>query len=284
MGFFVGSDGRQAYQSDTIPLSPFATLLNKELTLVTQAVVESHTVYLRRTVDGDVYRWLMGWQPVPSRLANANPLAQYEAAHTWLDPKGYTLSDRIWRVGGRTRDQLDNLLVDGIRRGRAARDIAREAEQFLRPDRAPFRTQRPYGTDASFDAMRLARTEISRAHAQAASLTASLNPYVTGIDYCLSASHPKFDICDGLASIGMGGDRLKEPYPIEGYYPMPVVSSHPQCLCRLQSVVTATPAQVTATLRSQMLAGQAPPPTPANPSGLLLLMLGVFLYSQLEAA
>ncbi|PJF23673.1 MAG: hypothetical protein CUN53_21700, partial [Phototrophicales bacterium] len=52
------------------------------------------------------------------RIFSPNALAQYEPAHTWVDPKGYRLSDRIWRTGEITRQRIDALIAEGIREGK----------------------------------------------------------------------------------------------------------------------------------------------------------------------
>jgi len=215
------------------------------------------------------------------RLFRPNPLAQYDAPHTWVDPRGYRLSDRLWDVETRTRRQIDMLLLDGIRSGRSALSMARELEQYLRPDQRLARTNMPYGVDVSYHAMRLARSEITRAHSEAALVAGRQNPYVTGMDWGLSNRHPKFDICDGLATLGMGGERLKEPYPIDGYVPIPVSDTHPMCLCTVSPAVTSSPAEVTADLREAMVESRRllvePYLTPVQAQDFLIGLLGRYI-------
>ena len=248
LSVFLAQD--KAFASDGVtPLAPFPRLLNQEIVTVSAEIVATHTRMLRKTVPKDIQDLLkirtrfvkntVSTQEVFSplyaalRIFAVNPLAQYEPAHTWVDPAGYRLSDRIWNTGYRTRARIDQLLNDGINNGTSALRLSRQVEQFLLPSRAPLRTNRPYGTDASFDAMRLARTEIQRAAANASLIAGQQNPYVSGMDFALSPSHPKVDICDPLASIGVGGGRIKAAYPF-GAVPVPVQDTHPQCLCRLQ--------------------------------------------------
>jgi hypothetical protein len=83
------------------------------------------------------------------------------------------------------------------------------------------------------------------------------------------------DVCDQLATVGMGGERLKEPYDL---YSVPAYPPHPQCLCNIQSVVTADAQQVTDELRQYMEQGDEPPLTPAADDSLLWLLLGAALY------
>lgn len=75
--------------------------------------------------------------------------------------------------------------------GMGALELSRKLERFLLPNRANLRTNRPYGTSAAFDAMRLARTEIARAANQAAFLSSYLNLYVDKIDVARSGNGDK---------------------------------------------------------------------------------------------
>lgn len=286
---FVGMDERNAYAADgATPLSPYARLINEQVAYTTVLIVRQQRDWMRRHVPEDVYNWLRraqcpaGVREMVSVAARMLPgfvpdaLATYDPLHRWIDPNGYRLSDRIWRVGFDTRQRLDALLAESIREGESALTISRKVEQFMLPGRAALRTNKPYGTDASYRGMVLGRTEISRAHGEATLIAARLNPYVSGMDWALSASHPKQDVCDELATLGMGGGRLRDPYDL---YSVPAYPPHPQCLCRCISVVTATPAQVTDNLRAFMEAGEEPPLTPAADDSLLWLLMGAAFYT-----
>lgn len=264
LALFVGGDGRSAFGEDGVtPLSPYARLLNKWYVYVTVKQARLHGAWLRRNLPEDVYGWLAS-RPISTvvretenpflrrddesvadhiqrlqdlRIFRPNPLAEYERLHTWVDPNGYRLSDRVWNTADATRRQIDLLVADGIRQGMSAVDLARLVERFLNPEAAAIRTRTPYGADGSYAALRLARTEISRAANQAAFISAYLNPYVGGFDWALSPSHPKMDICDQYATIGMSGQRLKPAYPLAS---SPVPPAHPHCV---------TPGQLVTTLR-----------------------------------
>lgn len=274
---FVGSDYRSAYASDGVtPLADYPKLLNKWLVWVTYKVVDSHAKYMARALPDDIKQWLNN--RVAVEMVGGNPLAVYSAPHTWVDPRGYRLSDRIWGVSVRTRTQIDNLLLEGINTGRSSLDIAKDLEQFLLPNRKPFRTRRPYGSDASFDAMRLARSEITRAHSYASFAAATANPFVDGWDFALSAQHPKIDICDTLATIGMGGERLKDPYPLDGGdVPIPVQDTHPQCICTGRPAVIRSRKEIIDQLRTMMGQGDDAPITPINVYNFLKVLLGAYL-------
>lgn len=184
------------------------------------------------------------------RIFSPNPLAEYEAAHLWVDPNGYRLSDRIWRTDQETRRNLDALLSTAIREGKSAVEISRLVERWLIPGRTQIRTRTPYGRDGSYDAMRLARTEIARAANQAAYISALRNPYVNRIEVVRSSNgDARCPICPMHATIGMGGERLRESYSV---YAADIPVYHPHCMCRVEPVVVDDPATVTANLREVM--------------------------------
>lgn len=289
---FVGPDGRRAYADEygAEPLAPYPRILSKWLVEVQAQVVMSHAKYVRRQLQNDpeLLTWLERRQPqrmfevdtVPNPIFYPNPLALYEAAHRWVDPNGYRLSDRIWRGSQRTRDKIDRVLNTAIREGWSATRLADALESYLLPGRKGRRTNRPYDLDASYDAIRLAWTEIGRAHTQAARLAGLANPYVTGEDWALSASHPRVDICDTHATIGMGGGRIKPAYP-KGQGPIPFANSHPRCLCTLLPYVSESPDMVTARLREvyQQERNNQPPQTVLSVRAMLVDMFGQRLFA-----
>ncbi len=256
-----------------IPLSPYTRSLFAAIAAVVALPVEQNAAILARLVPTDILErmrratddpfaaarvevgiaemsdraWLAAVAeplapPDPVVVAEIelfrpNPLAAYEAPHTWVDPNGYRLSDRIWDTAEATRRKLDLYLADAIRTGKGSLAMSRELEQFLRPDRLPLRTSAPYGTKASYDAMRLARTEITRAHGQAAQVSAAMNPFVVGMKWNLSLSHPRVDICDDYARGGANNDGV---YPLDD---LPGYPAHPHCV---------TPGQVVTTLRGDV--------------------------------
>lgn len=287
---FVGADGRNAFDEDGVTaLSPYARLLNQQIVAVTRGVVEAHNTFLRARLPEDVYERLRGGsagrvvteaeeevdpeilEALRARFFNPNPLATYEPAHTWVDPRGYRLSDRVWATANQTRAQIDGLLAEGIRTGQGALSLSRRLEQFIVPGRAALRTKRPYGRDASYAAMRLARTEITRAHGQATMIASQMNPFVERIRWQLSGSHPELDECDSLAANG--------PYELGAVPPYP---PHPHCLCALIPVVTARPAQVVTALRAMLDEADRDPAlrgrlavNPTNPDRFVGALLGL---------
>lgn len=299
--YFVGPDGRNPFGSDgTTPLAAYPRILNQALYTATKLPVVAQFKWLKRHVPEDVFAWLAGAKRNVQEMHLAedlsdelkkfyekygiwgvfrpNPLANYEPPHKWVDPSGYTLSDRIWRTGVATRTKLDAMLTDAIRNGISALDLSKQVEAFLLPGRLGKRTKRPYGRDASYDGMRLARTEISRAHNYASYAASAVNPYVHGIDWALSLSHPKMDICDELATIGMTGERLKDPYPVET---AKVPPAHPHCLCHTRAALIEDTADVTARLREAMQESRRlnlePHMNAADADAFTRMLVGLFL-------
>lgn len=265
---FLGSDGRNAYAEDGVtPLAPYPAMLNKHLATIQAQVILAHNRAIKRMSSPEVYAWLSS---AKGQLAETRNI-YYEPAHTWVDPSGYTLSRRIWRTSQQTGLRVDAMLSDGIRNGTGSLRLSRMLEQFLLPTRANFRTRKPYGVNASFDAMRLARTEIALAHTRASYEASRRNPYVTGIDFALSSTHPEYDICDELATIGMDGQRLREPYPVDRAK-LPIIDTHPQCKC-----VTMPYAEP-----QEIIPEGEPPLTPAAPNTMLLQMLGSVLMAYIS--
>lgn len=176
----------------------------------------------------------------------------YDALHLFVSPDGYRLSDRIWRTDQRTRNRIDELLAYEIRNGTAAVDIARRLEEFLLPGRELVRTRKPYGRDGSYDALRLARTEITAAAGRSTMAAAEANPFVRALAWRLSGSHP-----DGL-DCECEGNATEDRYGLgPGVYPLdkvPRYPAHPHCLCNLQQV-TVPVAAVVQDLRAWLAGG-----------------------------
>jgi hypothetical protein len=171
-------------------------------------------------------------------MAASNPP---EPILRWKDVRGYALSDRIWNISEMTAKQIDALLAEGINTGMGSLPLSRRLERFLLPGRELPRTTRPYGTDASFNAMRLARSEITRAHSIAVDTAARLNRFVTRMYYKLSAVHKpdSGDPCEKHAAESLANDG----FPV-GQCPLPMVDTHPHCICYVtQGTVSASEAR-----------------------------------------
>lgn len=268
--FFTGTPGGGERAPFTImtdgtvfPLAPYPRILWGSIREVMTLAVSQHAAIIEANLPpvfvaqaratGPVFEMLNTngrAQRAPAIVSEVNPFAQYDAPHTWVDPNGYRLDDRIWNTSNATRRRMHLILEEGIRDGRSAASLSKDLEQFLQPGRGLRRTGKPYGTDASYDAMRLARTETSRAHAAASELSASENPYVDTISVVLSRSHPKPDICDDAAA---ASPFPKDKIPFQYRIPL-----HPQCLCHYSYGMTEEADTLTDRLQERVRRAREP--------------------------
>lgn len=122
------------------------------------------------------------------------------------------LSERIYRTGVWMGGRLGKLINETLASGLNARDFAKRARDWFNPNT-------PGGV--RYAAMRLARTEINNSfHAISAQKYAE-TPWIPNVDWNLSGSHPKKDICNELAD--------ESPYDSEEVPARP----HPQCMCNI---------------------------------------------------
>ena len=305
---FVGTDGRNAFAQDGVTaISPFAQLLNEFYVRVTMEAIYTQRNWMRKNMPPQLFSWLSRQQfflrlsetenPFlrqdgesdeaflqrmkdlrvfsPNPMMELDPNRQWVPMHLWNDPNGYQLSQRIWNTANNTRRKIDELITEAFNQGWSSLELSRKLEQFLLPERASLRTNSPYGSDASFDAMRLARTEIARAANQAAYVSAYLNPYVSKIDIARSPNgDPTCKTCPQHATIGIGGERIRPPYSIHAAYISPY---HSFCMCNARPVLDDDPATVTNRLIAVMDDARAssfpPAVTPANVDAFTNMLL-----------
>lgn len=132
---------------------------------------------------------------------------------------GYTLAERIYANGKVTTDHVGRIVDRALAQQLSASELAAQVRGYYDP-------AVPGG--ASYAASRLARTEINNAHHGTSIALSQGSPWVEGVKWNLSGSHPKPDPCDDLAerddyNLGPGvylkGDAPDKP--------------HPHCLCFL---------------------------------------------------
>lgn len=185
-------------------------------------------------------------------------------AEEFLVGDNLNLSGRIWRIDRDTRDGINSVLMKGIANSDSAWNVAKQLEQYLgadqdcprwtstrlygltkteiaqgdttgllsRPKEATTRgsltavlTDNPCnGKGVSYNALRLARTEIQRIHAMTTDRMLAKQPWVEQEKVNTSPSHGEEDICDEVAS---GGDNNDGVYPVATIQ-LPL---HPHCLC-----------------------------------------------------
>ncbi len=168
----------------------------------------------------------------------------YDALHLFVNPNGYNLSNNVWRAGQRTRNSIDRLLAYHVRNGTPAVDIAKELEQFLKRE-SKGRTKKPYGRYGSYEARRLARTEITAAFGRATVAAAQANPFVAGIVWRLSPSREQDWPCNCAANSEADQGLGVGVYPVDAVPPYP---DHPHEMCTLAPQVGNT-AQTTEDIR-----------------------------------
>lgn len=149
---------------------------------------------------------------------------------------GLVLSDRIWATCAESRKIISSIIQAGIATGMDAVQVARALEVYAKGGATTLAKQYPnmmkrmgirIPGDICYEALRLARTEMTSAFGEGVIASGRVSPGYEGVKWALSASHPKVDICDMLASGGPQGDGV---YP-RGQEPM--YPAHPNDLCAL---------------------------------------------------
>lgn len=168
---------------------------------------------------------------------------------------GVRVSDRIWQAAETARTGMRDVIHVGVATGRDVVQVARDLERYVRRGRQTLsadypnmmrRMNRRIPKNLSYEALRLARTETTKAFHEGTYSRGRANPAYRGVKWSLSLAHPLPDVCDVLAAqdlYGMG----------PGVYPMgeePTLP-HPNCLCTVIPVVIETP-QLVQDLRAWM--------------------------------
>lgn len=127
------------------------------------------------------------------------------------------LSPRVYRNKALASGAVDSVINNGIALGRSAKEIAAEVRSLISA-RAP--------GGVSYSALRLGRTELNNAYHRTQRDVYADQPWIWGVQWKLSGSHPRPDICNDFASgdhdrLGRG---IFSPNNVPG-------KPHPQCLC-----------------------------------------------------
>lgn len=246
------------------PQSAYARIVLDATEQVSREVVARHAGVMREMLkqDPEIVAWLSRARADGNLFER---MMRHQPVLTWPDTRGYALSDRIWQMSESTLARIDALLDEGIAQGRAAVKIAKDLERFLLPERRGVTTRAPYGTVGSFDARRLARSEITRAASMAGYASGLTNPFVVRARYHLSGSHDPKN-CDGTCDQHYAEDQANGGF-LPDEVPLPMLDTHPQCLCYITHEVadrTAVVARLRETMRQDLAetAGQGAPPSP----------------------
>lgn len=150
--------------------------------------------------------------------------------------QGAIFSDRIWEIEQGTRRMLSQVIGKGIAQGKSAFKIAKDVEPYLIADSKAWERYRretdeiaqgvrKRRSQISWEAKRLARTEINAAYKEANYLAADRAPWVIGVKWRLSGSHAIPDICDIWATQDIH-DLGSGVYP-----PLETPIDHPNGIC-----------------------------------------------------
>ncbi len=154
--------------------------------------------------------------------------------------KGLFLSDRIWQQGEKYRNAMRDIIQEAVATGQDAVKTARMLQQYVRQGAQtlardyPNMMKRMKGRipgDVCYEALRLARTEMTAAFGEGTIAAARVSPSYIGMKWVLSHSHPMVDICDTLAEHDEGLGRGVYSSGDEPPYP-----AHPNCICSLVPV------------------------------------------------
>lgn len=129
------------------------------------------------------------------------------------------LSERVYQSAVYTSGLVDTKINSALARGLNWREFAGEVKGMINPNT-------PGGV--SYAAKRLARTEINNSFHYSQIQTNKDKPWVKGMRWRLSGSHPKPDVCDPMAN----GDHADLGPGVYAKTDVPR-KPHPQCLCTL---------------------------------------------------
>lgn len=241
-GFTLSADGTLT------PQSLYLRLLWGSTQRAAEQAVDQQAAILRRGLRGEPQLVNQLRSAVRDPFAsldrlptNAQRVLSAHRAPYEREVGGRTLADRVIRTAGETARKVRLLLREQLASGIPARQIAATMERFLTgkiPDK-----HRPYGTTARFDAARLLRGETTTTYGAVGLSAAALNPFVTEVDWVVSARHKEIDLCDQHAA--------GSPYALDAVPPFP---GHGNCLCYLRyRVHRQTKAMVEALRGSELL-------------------------------
>ena len=154
--------------------------------------------------------------------------------------KGLFLSDRIWKQGENFRNTMRDIIQEAVATGQSAVETSRMLQQYVRQGKRTLAANYPnmmkrmagwVPEDICYEALRLARTEMTAAFGEGTIAAARVSPSYIGMKWVLSHNHPVVDICDTLAEYDGGLGR--GVYPPGNEPPLP---AHPNCICTLVPV------------------------------------------------
>lgn len=178
--------------------------------------VERHAEIMRKHLPEDLQRQFAGATIDPFDKS-VHEIGDFDPLFMWLGPDGKRLLDRIWNSAGDMVARVDQFLVAAVTQNLNGSRIGQEILKFLTPgNKSSF-----LGSNGSWYAMRLARTEISAAYFRADAMAAQLDPMVESYSPYTAPEHA---CCDGCDDQQAGG-----PYPKDDLTHLPPF--HANCIC-----------------------------------------------------
>ena len=211
---------------------------NQDLAKAIKFVVENGTengMYFIKQVSIDVLKEA-GVDTVPfikSMEFNRKRAVQISFARSHKD--GLKLSERIWNVGQHNKKIMSDIVRAGV--GEDVVTVARSLESYVKKGKTSISTNYPnmmkrigsrIPANLDYNALRLARTELTAAYGEGVIASAKATPVVKYVKWVISSSHPRKDICDTNATGGTNGNGIYEAMSC------PIYPAHPNCICTLQ--------------------------------------------------
>lgn len=227
--------------------------LNREIELLNEQLIINFEDYLKRNIEvATNYSKFILIKAVETAGVNKlnKPIIQ-KIFHDlnsrtleayWSRSKdGLFLSDKIWSKSVKYRDTITKILQTAVAEGQDCVKTARMLDQYVLKGKQTLVDNYPnmikrignrIPKDVSYEALRLARTEMTAAYGEGVLVSAKVNPGTKGVKYILSKSHPKRDICDDITGTDNYGLGIGV-YPIDN---APSYPFHPHCLCIVLTV------------------------------------------------
>lgn len=155
--------------------------------------------------------------------------------------QGLNLSERIWNTTKKVNQSLGQIAIEGLKEGKNPVEVAKRMQRYVKAGKKTMVAEYPKMMDRigdmlpdnlSYEALRLARTEMADAYGRAEKRTAEEAPFSQGIRWSLSNAGVACDVCKDNAAhvtdLGVGVYRVED---------LPEYPAHPNCLCNLQQVV-----------------------------------------------
>ena len=224
---------KKAYYSEILAsINQMTDTLNRQMLDSLYKGIKN-SIYIYNTPTQAILKDLLGKAVSTEDIAQFTSYISDTALVTQLAKTrfGLKLSDRVWNLSAEAREQLDKALQDGIALGRDPREVAKDIQHLLNPNVGrPLReeTQKRLGVkkDVTYEALRLAVTEMENASHEANIQSYSQTPGYKGVIWKLSPAHVIEDICDEYA-------RHREGDSPEGFWSKgsEPVKPHPFCRC-----------------------------------------------------